>query len=206
MEKDKKIQRRRPKQARAVEKYHLILDASARVLASVGYRRATMSEIHLESGQPYATIYQYFSSKEDIYLAWLERFLDQSLFELASRIRNTPDVDLSARMDMSIRYALEQIVQHRPTLGRLINGMALVSSRLVETVEDKSRDWILKAFGPAMNQPENAVLLEKLLTATRVGNGYWLMLVLNTKREIDIEKESRNVAALIKALLWHEAG
>lgn len=203
MEKDKQIQRRKPKQARAEQKFDAILDASARVLQSVGYRRATMSEIHLESGFPYATIYQYFGNKEEIYLAWLERFMRNSLFELSTRVRNAPDVELSTHIDMSVRFALEQIVLHRPTLGRLINGMSLVSSRLVEWVEEKTLEWIHSAFGPQIQQPQNAALLEKMLTASRVGNGYWLMLVLNAKRNIVIEEESRYVAACIKAVLFH---
>lgn len=203
MEKDKPIQRRRPKQARAVQKYNAILDASARVLQQVGYRRATMSEIHLESGQAYATIYQYFSNKEDIYLAWLERFMRNSMFELSDRVHTTASAGLGAHIDMSVRFALEQIVQHRLTLGRLINGLSLVSSRLVERIEDMNREWIQQVFGGPPVTPEKAALLEKMQTATRAGNGYWLMLVLNTKREIDIEKESRNVTALIKALLSH---
>ncbi|HET8705053.1 MAG TPA: helix-turn-helix domain-containing protein [Pseudomonadales bacterium] len=202
MEKDKKIQRRKPKQARAEQKYNAILDASARVLQAVGYRRATMSEIHLESGYPYATIYQYFSNKEDIYLAWLERFMRNALLELSDELQRAGALDLNERIDLSVRFVLTQIVQHRPTVGRLLNGMSLVSSRLVEWLEDKSLEWIHLAFGPQVSEPHNAALLEKMLTATRVGNGYWLMLVLNTKREINIQTESQNVAALVKALLF----
>lgn len=202
MDKNVKKQRRKPKQARSVQKYNEIVDAGARVLQNLGYRRATMSEIHLESGHPYATIYQYFGSKEDIYLAWLERFMDDTIFELANRINQSPHADLDGRIDLSVRYSLEQIVLHRQTLGRLINGMALVTTHLVEQVEEKSLDWIRRAFGPQMDQPKNAALLERMLTATRAGNGYWLMLMLNTRRKIDIENESRNVAALIKALLF----
>ena len=41
-----------------------------------------------------------------------------------------------------------------------------------------------------------------MLTAARAGNGYWLMLVLNSKREINIERETKNYSALIRALLF----
>jgi AcrR family transcriptional regulator len=194
-------QRRKPKQARAIAKYNDILDASARVLSAVGYGNATMSEIHLESGHPYATIYQYFGSKEDIYLAWLERFLDSAIFELATLIKNSPNADLDHHITISVRYSLEQIVLNQPILGQLLNGMSLISSYLVELVEEKSLHWIRQAFGPQIELPHNAQLLENMMTAARAGNGYWLMLMLNTKRKIDIQNESRTVAALIKALL-----
>lgn len=195
-------QRRKPKQARALAKYNDILDASARVLEDVGYRRATMSEIHLESGHPYATIYQYFGSKEDVYLGWLERFMETSIFELASRIRRAPKGNLDQTIDIAVRYSLEQILSNRKTLGKLINGMALISSRLVELMEEKSAQWIADALGPAMDSLNNPRLQENMLTAARAGNGYWLMLVLNNKRDIDIEKEAQNYSALIKALLF----
>ena len=202
MEKLKQKQRRKPQQARSIEKYNGILDASARVLEKTGYRRATMSEIHLESGYPYATIYQYFGSKEEVYLGWLERFMDESVFELAARIREARAKDLDQTIAIAVRYSLEQILGHRKILGRLINGMSLISSRLVELMEDNSAQWIADALGPAFAGDDNPRLQENMLTAARAGNGYWLMLVLNTKRHIDIERETQNYAALIKALLF----
>lgn len=201
-EKNTTKQRRKPKQARALAKYNDILDASARVLENVGYRRATMSEIHLESGHPYATIYQYFGSKEDVYLGWLERFMETSIFELASRIRSAPKGNLDQTIDIAVRFSLEQILRNRKTLGKLINGMSLISSHLVELMEEKSAQWIADALGPAIGQLNNPRLQENMLTAARAGNGYWLMLVLNNKREIDLEKETQHYAALIKALLF----
>lgn len=201
MEKTETKQRRKPRQARAIAKYNSILDAGARVLDNVGFRNATMSEISLESGLPYATIYQYFGCKEDIYLAWLERFMEESFFELATLIRNAPGGNLDRHIEIAARYALQQIAHNRVTLGKLINGMSLISSRLVMLMEEKAMTWIRKAYGERIEQAENARLLANMLTAARAGNGYWLMLVLNTKREIDIAAETRNIAALMKALL-----
>jgi AcrR family transcriptional regulator len=194
-------QRRKPRQARAIRKYHDILDAAARILDQSTYADATMSEIHLESGHPYATIYQYFGGKEDIYLAWMERFLDDVIFELANRINRSTRDDFDARIELSVRYSLEQIVLRRQILSKLLDGMGLVSSRMVEQLESKSRDWIIRAFGPQMDEPRNTELLERMLTATRAGNGYWLMLMLNTRRPIDVDVEARKVTSLIKALL-----
>lgn len=194
-------QRRKPRQARAIRKYHDILDAAARVLDQSSYQQTTMSEIHLESGYPYATIYQYFGGKEDVYLAWLERFLDDVIFELASRINRSTREDFDARIELSVRYSLEQIAARRSILGKLLDGMGLVSSRMVEQLESKSRDWIIRAFGEQMGEPRNYELLERMMTATRAGNGYWLMLMLNTQREIDVDVEARKVTSLIKALM-----
>ena len=193
--------RRKPKQARAIRKYNDILNASARLLEQLEYADTTMSEIHLESGHPYATIYQYFGNKEDIYLAWIERFVDTVIFELSDRIRRTDRHDFESQLEISVRYSLEQITTQRQILGKLLNGMALVSSRMVEHLEEKTREWIVQSFGQQMELPRNNEPLEKLLTAARATNGYWIMLMLNTQREINIEQESRRVSSLIKALL-----
>ena len=195
--------RRRPKQARAIRKYNDILDASARLLEQLEYADTTMSEIHLESGHPYDTIYQYFGNKEDIYLAWIERFMDTVIFELSDRIRRTDRHDFESQLAISVRYSLEKITAQREVLGKLLNGMALVSSRMVEHLEEKTREWIIQSFGERMELPRNNEPLEKLLTAARATNGYWIMLMLNTRREINVEQESRKVSSLIKALLSH---
>ena len=77
--KNVKNHRRIPKQARALTKYHQVLDACSRVLAAQGYAKATMTEIALESDLPYATIYQYFENKQDVFIAWFER-MSEGLF------------------------------------------------------------------------------------------------------------------------------
>ncbi|MVF14881.1 TetR/AcrR family transcriptional regulator [Ketobacter sp. MCCC 1A13808] len=193
--------RRKPVQARSIRKYNEILDVAVRLLERQEYAQVTMSEVHLESGYPYATIYQYFSGKEDIYLAWMERFLDDVIFELAERLHRSEGEHFNARIEMSVRYSLEQIIAHRQVLGKLLDGMGLVSSRMVEQLESKSRGWIVSAFGQQMEDPRNSEMLERMLTATRAVNGYWLMLMLNTRREVDIEVEVSKVASLIKALV-----
>lgn len=133
--KRKAIPRRKPQQARSIRKYNEILDAAARVLETMEYTAATMSEIHLESGHPFSTIYQYFSNKEELYLAWLERLMDTVIFGLTDRIRRTDRHDFESQLEISVRYSLEQIKTHHAVLGELINGMDLVSSRMVEHLE-----------------------------------------------------------------------
>ena len=90
------------------------------------------------------------------------------------------------------------------TSGKIKGMLALIGSsvdNMVEHLEEKTREWIIQAFGQQMELPRNNEPLEKLLTAARATNGYWIMLMLNTRREIDIEQESRRIGSLIKALL-----
>jgi len=50
-----------------------ILDAAATVIIRLGYNKATMSDISLETGVSRRTVYQYFRGKEEIFEALLQR-------------------------------------------------------------------------------------------------------------------------------------
>jgi len=62
-----------------------ILDAAFRVFSSRGYRSATMDDIAAEAQVSKGTCYQYFPSKEDIFIATMERSL-HSLLSEAGRV------------------------------------------------------------------------------------------------------------------------
>ncbi len=201
MEKPLIKQRRKPVQSRSIARFHAILDASSRVLEKHAFERVTMSEIVLESEQPYATIYQYFSSKEDIYYAWLERLIDRSLGGLTALTRQPQKKLVSEYIESPVRYALAQLIENRQTLLALFSGMPLTAPMMAELMESKTLLWMEEALGSEFmgNMPPN--FKENLLTAIRVGNGYWLQEALNHKRDINIERESMQFAAIIRVLL-----
>lgn len=58
-----------------------ILDAAFRVFSSRGYRTATMDDIAAEAQVSKGTCYQYFTSKEEIFVATMERSLRSLLSE-----------------------------------------------------------------------------------------------------------------------------
>lgn len=194
-------QRRTPKQARAVEKYQAILDASARVLQRYSFEQITMSEISLESDHPYATIYQYFSNKDDIYRVWLERLIDRSLCDLAELIQTSQHSDIHGYIEVAVRHALNQVMENQQTLQALLGGMPLTASTMAELMESKTLQWMEKSLGSGFMESLDNELRETILTAIRVGNGYWLQAALNTRRSIDIERESRQFAAILNAML-----
>jgi AcrR family transcriptional regulator len=64
--------KRAPKQAAEVRR-ETVLDAAIRVFGRTSYRAAGTAEIAREAGIAEPTIYRYFDSKRDLYLAALER-------------------------------------------------------------------------------------------------------------------------------------
>lgn len=201
MNKNVKKQRRIPRQARALKKYHEILDTGAQVLLSQGYQQATMQEISLESGHPYATIYQYFANKEAIYEAWLERFINNSLYGLSAVMFAQPTDDIDVYIEESVRHALTETARQQPVLTELFGNMPMTPTRLVELMEKRTLLWLSDAFGLQLTEHQGSALHRKILTAVRAGNGYWLQLTLTAEKGFDIEEETTQFATLIKAIM-----
>ncbi|MFF7940934.1 TetR/AcrR family transcriptional regulator [Nocardia gamkensis] len=60
-------------------RHHALLDAAARVFAERGYDNTTVAAITAAAGVSRATMYVYFASKEEIFLALAERVRDDFL-------------------------------------------------------------------------------------------------------------------------------
>lgn len=80
------VLRRMPKQKRAMEKYHAILDAAIVVLAREGYDGTNTSNIAKESGVAVGSLYEYFPNKESIFRAFLEERINHLLTSLKHNI------------------------------------------------------------------------------------------------------------------------
>lgn len=64
-----------------------ILDAAAQIFARKGYKASLISDISDVAGVGKGTIYQYFSSKQDLFYAVFEWLVNQSSLETAQAIR-----------------------------------------------------------------------------------------------------------------------
>ncbi len=71
------VPRKKPRQERSQATVDAILDATARVLCSTGYDRASTNRIALAAGVSVGSLYQYFPSKEALVAALVERHVDQ---------------------------------------------------------------------------------------------------------------------------------
>lgn len=75
------------------QRRQLILQAARRVFFQCGYRRATMEMIAAEAELGKATLYEYFATKEELYVALLEdglRLLDAMMVEVSERTHDVP--------------------------------------------------------------------------------------------------------------------
>ena len=76
----------------------LLIDVARRLFAEKGMENTTMNDIATESGKGRRTLYTYFNSKEDIYLAIVEKelqFLYEKLYEI-EKMDIAPDEKLKS--------------------------------------------------------------------------------------------------------------
>ena len=75
-----------------------ILDAAFHVFSVNGYHNATVDDIAQEAGVSKGTCYQYFESKEDIFVATIDRTLDKVITEAKAAVGE--EADARAKLGM----------------------------------------------------------------------------------------------------------
>jgi len=70
--------RTQPKQKRGVQRVEAILNAASTIFAEVGYEQATMIEIAARADTSVGSLYQFFSNKEAIIRALVDRYVEKA--------------------------------------------------------------------------------------------------------------------------------
>ncbi len=95
-----------------LQRRQLILDAARRVFFRYGFRQATMEQIAQEAELGKATLYDYFGSKEELYVALLEeglRLLDARMEQVEQHYRTrSVRQAIHAMAQAYVRFAQEQ--------------------------------------------------------------------------------------------------
>ncbi len=81
-----------PKQARSEATYHALLDAAEQVFAAQGYAAASVAAICRAAGVSKGAFYHHFPSKQAVFLALLQRWLQRLEEQLRHQRRAHPDI------------------------------------------------------------------------------------------------------------------
>lgn len=93
------------------EKETMILDAAERVFAARGYAAATVKDVAQEAGVATGTVYLYFPSKEELFLALIDRGTRAVLEGIVRARQGKPDV--IAKLAASLEGAVRAFSAHR---------------------------------------------------------------------------------------------
>ena len=202
-QKNHKIQRRKPKQERALKKYNAVLDACTRVLAEQGFQKTTITELSLESDLPISTIYQYFENKDDIFIAWIERIIDQILSQLAVEKQGFDEQQfnsgqLNEYVIMLVHAAFVLINQYKESLSEMFTGISqALTARLLNTMESKTLAMVSKMFAVQIRQIDNPNLDYSLRVLSRMILGFLLQTILNDRHSLQADRDSEEVSLLV---------
>ncbi|MEU2100776.1 MULTISPECIES: TetR/AcrR family transcriptional regulator [unclassified Nocardia] len=113
-------------------RHRALLDAAARVFAERGYDNTTVAAITAEAGVSRATMYVYFASKEEIFLALAERVRDDFL---AAQEPGIEDGDPRTMLRATIESFAAAVAAAGPLL-RLIDERGAVDPKVAALAEE----------------------------------------------------------------------
>jgi AcrR family transcriptional regulator len=121
--------RKQPRQQRSQATVQVILDATARVLCTIGYDRASTNRVALAAGVSVGSLYQYFPSKEALVAALVERHVEVMLHLVRAKLAEVASAPLpvAVRTMIDAMFAAHAVdpklhkvlIEQVPRIGRL---------------------------------------------------------------------------------------
>lgn len=139
------------------EKRQAILDAAKAVIEEVGYEQASMAQIAARIGGSKATLYNYFDSKEALFLELVNQVAEQHIDQLMPLLHSKQCCDLPQNVEdfMSILDPSADLAETLTKFGELVLGRfhtpAMLSTRRM-IIAASNRSSIGKLYyeqGPA---------------------------------------------------------
>jgi AcrR family transcriptional regulator len=179
-----------------------ILSAARKVFSEKGYQEATMDEIAAMAGVAKGTLYSYFPSKRDVYVAELSRG-GAELLELTKKVVSSPG-DLESKIQMFIRTRVEYLDSHieffkiyQSEIGNMTHP-AWVSQKFRDVYAEQLR-MLEGMFAEAVDRGEMRALPPAVLACGiyEMTRGLLLQRILTgTQRTAEAEAE------MLGTLLW----
>ncbi|MEM7725564.1 MAG: TetR/AcrR family transcriptional regulator [Cyanobacteria bacterium P01_A01_bin.45] len=167
--------RRKPRQARSMERVNRILDVAEKIFIEKGYPAATTKAIAAQAKVPIGSLYQFFPDKEAILQALAERYSD--LFFSYFQSFDTPEMTEISLADYVERLTdlADQFFSQHP--GHYAVFME-VQARMPE-VNDADDDRLIQMFAtmlpkryPSLNVEDYQAIAFVMVKA--IGNLMWL--------------------------------
>jgi TetR/AcrR family transcriptional regulator len=202
------------------EKRERLLREAARLFAERGYNQTDMAELADRAGVAKGSLYNYFSSKDDLYIYVCEDGIRRSREAVYGDI--DPDWDIYRQVDHIFRSGMRFVLAYPEYLILYTNvssaGMERFSERLSLTVEKYTADYLKKLLHRGMQRGtvrkdvdvnSAAFLINSLyivFMTSLVSNHFKIRMkeYLEIERDLDqpaIEKHLRRTTAMIHSLL-----
>jgi AcrR family transcriptional regulator len=157
----------RRRQERGVRRMEQLLDAAAGLFAEIGYDSATTNKIAARAGVSPGTLYQFFSSKEDIAQALADRYVPE--LEQAHRDATAGDLDaLGPQGLLLVGEPVENLVIARRGHIEQFANRLLLGARVLPPLTLEGQDLLFPLGQPVRGltgrgQPERLLTLSHRL-------------------------------------------
>jgi AcrR family transcriptional regulator len=197
----KTIQIKKPQQQRSKAKFDAVLEALPRVIAAKGYKKTTTAEIALEADISVGSLYDYFSSKEAILIAYLDQHLDNALDHVAYYAEHSV-LDWQAVLKELVRVGVQFANQHKIILQTLfIETPELLTAFNLQQSKQKTLDIAASfASNKAIKINHNNIDL-LLYSITNIVLGFQFRLALLGDGQFSEDAITDELAEIISAYL-----
>ncbi|WP_158886366.1 TetR/AcrR family transcriptional regulator [Amycolatopsis anabasis] len=145
-----------------------ILDAAADLLLHLGYRRVTVEDVAERAGIGKGTVYLHWKTRQDLFLAVLQREVVASLDELVEALRSDPATALLHRLT-KIHFTN---VLRRPLLRAVYTTDPEVLGKLAKALHDLQHPRHHEAFDDYLALLAKHDLLRTDLTVREISYAY----------------------------------
>ncbi|WP_211300929.1 TetR/AcrR family transcriptional regulator [Aliiruegeria haliotis] len=132
-----------------MDREKIILDAAVRVFSRYGVKRSSMHDLASEAGVSRQTLYNAFSSKNDILRRLIRVYADEGVDEIRSGLGAAQG--LSERLDLAFRkIALEpyDLIASSPNAEDIVEGFNASSQQELAVAEERFRSVIEEILKP----------------------------------------------------------
>lgn len=194
-------QRRKPKQSRALAKYNAVLKACTQVLAEYGYEKTTILELSLASDVAVPTIYQYFESKESIFIAWLDNAIDQILDNATHSLIFQTDKTINDFINSTLQQAFAAIDLYRESIQKLLVDLPhILVSHALTTAQAKTATALGQMVAGYIDDKQAAEFKKRLNILMQCILGFVLQRIMIEDRET-LAADSEEISILVTAYL-----
>lgn len=192
--------RRKPKQARSGETFTIIVEAAAHVLLEHGYAKATTNRIAERAGVSVGSLYQYFDSKDAVFVAVMQNYIGQ----LAQAVQEVP-LPETATIVETLELVSAASLRVRPEGPRLLFLLSHTNSAEFREILDRGKDDVANFLAQVIEAQSQNIDQEKLTLRLRIAMDAVEGLLFSAASKLPVETFSRELSLLIGPYLVADA-
>lgn len=194
---------KKPQQKRSKQKFEAIMAASTRVLAEEGFKKTTTAKIALEAEVGIGTLYDYFSCKEAILIAYIDDRLSKAM-EHVSYMAQDKELSPEKTLKELIRVGINFAYEYREVI-KIIFTHFPSDAHLISLNESRAR---LEDIALQFANSKNIALREKparlmIYTLTNLVLGFQFRIVVMPDEAIERDEIVEEITEVVSAYLFH---